>query len=82
MNFVTVLASGEIVDQRDLIGAAVRDMAVERVVAGVDHAAGEPAAVDAQRRIEDLLRRLDPVDLARRLGPEALGIASERAWTS
>ena len=32
-------------DQRQLIGASARDMAVERVVAGVDHGAGEPAAV-------------------------------------
>ena len=71
-----------IVDQRELIGASARDMAVERVVAGVDHGAGEPAAVSARRGIEDLLRRLDPVDLARRLRPKALGIPSERAWTS
>ena len=34
-----------IVDQRHLIGAAAGDMAIERVVAGVDHGAGEPAAV-------------------------------------
>ena len=68
-----------IVDQRDLVGAAAGDMAIERVVAGVDHGAGEPAAVSADRGIEDLLRRLDPVDLARRLGPEALGVGSERA---
>ena len=67
-----------IVDQRHLIGAAARDMAVERVVAGVDHRAGEPAAIRAHRGIEDLFGRLDPVDLARRLGPKALGVA-ERA---
>ena len=67
-----------IVDQRQLIGASARDMAVERVVAGVDHGAGEPAAIEPHRGIEDLLRRLDPVDLARRLGPKALGIG-ERA---
>ena len=72
----------QIVDQRDLVGAAAFDMAVERVVAGVDDAAGEPAAVDALRRIEDRLWRLDPVDLRGRLCPETLGIASERAWTS
>ena len=63
-----------IVDQRQLIGASARDMAVERVVAGVDHGAGEPAAVKAHRGIEDLFRRLDPVDLARRLAPKAFGI--------
>ncbi len=63
-----------IVDQRHLIGASARDMAIERVVAGVDHAAGKPAAVNPLGRIEDLFGRLDPVDLARDLAPKALGI--------
>src|SRR5439155_19563650 len=67
-----------IVDQRQLVGANSRDMAVERVVAGVDFGAGEPAAVGAEVRIEHLLRRLDPVDLPRGFSPEALGIG-ERA---
>ena len=49
-------------------------MAVERVVAGVDHGAGKPAAVEAHRGIEDFLRRLDPVDLARGLRPETLRV--------
>src|SRR5258708_4004475 len=61
-------------NQRDLIAAAVRDMAIERVVAGVDNGTGEPAAIGARGGIEHLFGRLDPVDLARRLGPEALGI--------
>src|ERR1700716_2133739 len=65
-------------NQRDLIAAAVGDLAVERVVAGIDHAAGEPAAVGAHRSIEDFFGRLDPVDLARRLGPKPLGV-TERA---
>ena len=39
-----------IVDQRHLVGAAARDMAVERVVAGVDHGTGEPAAVEPHAR--------------------------------
>ena len=68
------VAERGIVDQRDLVGAAAGDMAIERVVAGVDHGAREPAAVGAERGVEDLLRRLDPVDLARRLGPKALGV--------
>ena len=34
-----------IVDQRHLLGASSRDMAVERVVAGVDHGAGKPATI-------------------------------------
>ena len=63
-----------IVDQRQLVGAAAFDVAVERVVAGVDDAVGEPAAVDALAAVERLGRRLDPVDLARRLAPESLGI--------
>ena len=71
-----------IVDQRHLVGAAAGDMAVERVVAGVDHGAGEPAAVEPHGGIEHLFRRLDPVDLARRLGPKPSGSLSERAWTS
>ena len=67
-----------IVDQCHLIGAAAGDMAIERVVAGIDHAAGEPAAIGSGRRIEHLLRRLDPVDLPRRLGPKPLRVG-ERA---
>ena len=64
----------QIVDQRHLVGASVRDMAVERVVAGVDHSAGEPAAIQAHAGIEHLLRGLDPVDFAGRLTPEPCGI--------
>ena len=67
-----------IVDQRDLVGASARDVAIERVVAGVDHGAGEPAAIRAHRGIEDLFGGLDPVDLARRLGPKAFRV-SQRA---
>ena len=58
-----------IVDQRHLIGAAARDVAVERVVAGVDLGAGEPAAVEPERAVEHLVGRLDPVDLAARPRP-------------
>ena len=48
-----------IVDQRRLVVAAGGDVAVERVVAGVADAAGEPAAVDAGVLVEYLLRLLD-----------------------
>src|SRR5258708_19622713 len=65
-------------EQRHLVGAAAGDMPVERVVAGVDDPTGKPAAVRSRGGIEDPLGRLDPVDLARRLGPKALGIP-ERA---
>ena len=61
-------------DQRDLVGTAAFDVAVERVVAGVDDATAEPATVDALRGIEDLVRWLDPVDLLGRLGPKALRV--------
>jgi hypothetical protein len=61
-------------DQRDLVGAAAFDMAVERVVAGIDDTTAEPATVDALRGIEDLFRRLDPVDFLGRLGPKALRV--------
>src|SRR2546423_14442472 len=65
-------------NQRHLIGAAAGDMTVERVVAGVDHGTGEPAAIQTHAGIEYLLRGLDPVDLPRGVSPKALGI-SERA---
>jgi len=61
-------------DQRDLLGAPAGDMAIERVVAGVDHGSSEPAAVKPHRGIEDLFRGLDPVDLARGLAPKTRGI--------
>ena len=60
-----------IVDDRGPVGVAALDVAVDRVPAGVADAVGEPAAVDAGRRIEDGLRRLDPVDRTGGLAPEA-----------
>ncbi len=69
------VGDGRIVDQRDLVVAAGQDVAVERVVAGVADAAGEPAAVDAGVLVEHLFRLLDPVDRLRRLAPEALRVA-------
>src|SRR5262245_5549679 len=50
-------------------------MAIDRVPAGVADGIREPAAVDAGVRIENPLRRLVPVDIARGARPEALGIA-------
>ena len=63
-----------IVDQRHLVAAATRDVPVQRIVAGVDHGAGEPAAIEADRGVEDFFRRLDPVDLPCRLAPKAVGV--------
>ncbi len=67
-----------IVDQRRLIAAAGRDVAIQCVVAGVDHGAGEPPAVKPHGGIEDLPGGRDPVDLPGRLAPKTLGIP-ERA---
>ena len=64
----------EIVDDCGLIATAPHDVAIDRVPAGVADAADEPAAVDAGAGIEHLLRRLDPVDGARGLGPETLRV--------
>ena len=66
---------GTIVDQSRLIAPAVQHMAVETVIGRVGDAAREPAAVDALARVEDLRRRFEPVDFARRLRPEALRVA-------
>ncbi|MGY3406326.1 hypothetical protein ACVWZV_002439 [Bradyrhizobium sp. GM5.1] len=76
--FGDAICQRRIMDQRDLVGAAAFDLTVKRVVAGVDDATAEPAAVDALRGIEDLFRWLDPVDLLGHLGPKALGV-SQRA---
>ena len=69
------VGDGGIVDQRELVVAAARDVAVERVVAGVAGGADEPAAVDAGILVEDLLRLLVPVDAGGGLGPEHLRAA-------
>ena len=62
---------GAVVDDRRLPAPPGRDVAVDGIVAGVAERAGEPAAVDARLRIEDLLGGLEPVDLPGRLRPEA-----------
>ena len=69
------VGDGRVVDDRRLLAAAGLDVAVDRVPAGVADAVGEPAAVDAGLGIEHGLRLLDPVDLGRRLAPEALRVA-------
>src|SRR5204862_1152398 len=64
-----------VIDERELLAAAVHHVAVDCVPAGVANAAGKPAAIDAGGGVEHLLRRLDPVDGLRSLGPEALRVA-------
>ncbi len=67
-----------VVDDGGLIAAAVRDMAVDRVVADVELAVGEPA-IDRRIRIVDGLRRFgDPVDVVPGLlEPEPLGVLGD-----
>src|SRR5208282_1378751 len=71
------LGAGErrIVDDRRLLAAAAVHMAVECVVAGIAHAAGEPAAIDAGVRVEGRLRLFEPVEFVCRLRPKAFRIA-------
>ena len=64
-----------IVDQRRLLGAAALDVAVERVVAGIELAAGEPAIERRLGASSTLSQRLRPVDRLGLLGPESLGVA-------
>ena len=65
-----------VVIDRRLVAAAGGDMAVDGVEAGVQRRVGKPAAVDAGLRVEDRLRRADPVDPLGRLGPESKRIGA------
>ena len=69
------LGDGAVVDQRLLLAAAALDVPVEAVAGGVALGADEPAAVLARVGVEHLLPGRVPVDLARGLGPERLGVA-------
>ena len=62
-------------DQRGLLAAAGFDMAVEAVVTGVEHAAGEPLAIGAHRGVEHPVPALRPGDALGRVGPPGLGVA-------
>ena len=63
-----------IVDDRRLVAASGIHLAVDGIEAGVAHAAGKPAAIDAGLRVEGRLRRFEPVDVSGRLGPKAFRI--------
>ena len=65
---------GAVVVKGGLIATSRRDMPVERVVAGVASGVGKPAAVDAGFRVENALRRLDPIDGLGGLGPKGLRV--------
>ena len=72
-----LLCAGDrrIVDQCGLVGAPAFDVAVERVVAGVEFGAGEPTVKRRVGCVEHLVPTLRPVDRRGLLGPESLGIA-------
>ncbi len=65
---------GTVVDQRRLITAATLDMPVERVVAGVQPAAGEPAVDGSLALVQGGVGWLDPLDRGRPLHPEPVRI--------
>jgi hypothetical protein len=73
----TLLGAGDgrIVDQRRLLGTATFHMAVERIVAGVELAPGEPAVERRLAVVEHLVPAPGPVDRRGLLGPETLGVA-------
>ena len=61
-----------VVDQRELVAAARRDVAVERVVARVEDAAGEPPVDGRRGAVEHLLGTAAPRDRLGRLAPEGV----------
>src|SRR5262249_24284581 len=63
-----------IVDQGHLVRAAVLDVPIDGVVAGVDLAAHKPPVERLARVVEDLVPLLAPADLVRGLGPKPLGV--------
>ena len=68
------LGHGAVVDQGRLPAAAFVHMQVERVVAGVELAAGEPAVERLARVVQHLVPFLGPVALFGDLAPEAVGV--------
>ena len=72
-----------IVDQRHLIGAAACDMAVERVVAGVDHAIRRTSGrkSPSRDRRSSLAASIQSISRAAS-AQKPSGSRSERAWTS
>src|SRR5215472_3819835 len=59
-------------DQRDALPASRRDMAVERVPAGIESGAGEPAVKGRAARVEHLIPALLPIDRLSRFRPKFL----------
>ncbi len=73
------LRDRRVVDQGRLVGAAGDDVPVEGVVAGVEHAAGEPPVEGRGVVVEHPRRRGDPVDAGGRVAPEAGGVLEAAA---
>ena len=68
-------AERRVVDQCVLIAATRFDVAIERVVAGVDTPAGKPAVKRCAAVIEDGIPGLLPVQVLGLLGPERRGVS-------
>src|SRR5262249_5204066 len=68
-----------VVHERALLAAAAIDVQIERVVAGVEHAAREPAIEGWAPIVEHAIPAAIPVQLLGRGGPEAGGIRQRAA---
>src|SRR6185437_2177401 len=68
-----------VVDQRGLLGPALGDMAVERVVAGVEPTTREPAVERRARRVEHAVPAFLPGDGLGGLAPEAFWVGERAA---
>src|SRR5438132_12993780 len=72
--YMPMVPEAVVVNERGLIGPAVLDVPIQRVVAGVDHASRVPAIERGPRSIEHTFPWPVPVDGFASLGPEPLGV--------
>src|SRR5262249_59849453 len=70
---------GAVVNQRELLGAPALDVPVERVVAGVEPAAGKPAIKRRAGFVQDAIPALLPADCLSRFSPEAVAFLKRAA---
>src|SRR5215471_12908853 len=63
---------GAVPDQRDTLAATCRDMAVDRIPAGVESGAGKPAEKGRPALIEHAIPPALPINRLRGFGPELL----------
>src|SRR5205085_8005193 len=66
-------------DERELLSPALVDVAIERVLAGVQLAAGEPAVEGFPGAVEHAVPLLPPADAGGDAGPETLRIGQRPA---